>query len=96
MLDQRTSSELELGADGMPVQETKPSLLSIFGRKKKKANPQKPKLFMELSRNEQSKQGKTETAVRQHDGDTLSEKISAFKKTIYFHVKGNVFVMIER
>ncbi|ETW01051.1 hypothetical protein H310_06681, partial [Aphanomyces invadans] len=47
----------------------------------------KPKLFFQLSRAQQRKHGKSAPVLRQLEGDTLSDKLVTYRKTIRFHVK---------
>ncbi|OQR96920.1 hypothetical protein THRCLA_07115 [Thraustotheca clavata] len=58
-------------------------LLGMFSTKGAK---KKPKLFLELSKAQQRVQGKNSLVLRQLDGDTMSDKLSTYKKTIRFHI----------
>ncbi|RHZ10691.1 hypothetical protein DYB26_010513 [Aphanomyces astaci] len=48
-----------------------------------------PKLFFQLSRAQQRKLGKAAPVLRQLEGDTLSDKLVTYRKTIRFHVKAS-------
>lgn len=73
---------------GMPTTGaiTKRELLAL----KKKENLANKKL-MELSNRKQKKVGKTSRVLRQMDGDTLSQQISSYRRTILFHIHGSFF-----
>jgi hypothetical protein len=62
-------------------------------KKRKKAQKQKAKadeglskLFMELKWSEQRKLGQKAPVLRQVEGDSISQRIRLYRRTIFFHI----------
>ncbi|KAL4171545.1 hypothetical protein KRP22_009639 [Phytophthora ramorum] len=55
-------------------------------KQKKKADDDRPKLFMELKWSEQRKMGATTPVLRQGEGDSINQRIRLYRRTIFFHI----------
>ncbi|OQS01646.1 hypothetical protein ACHHYP_00541 [Achlya hypogyna] len=85
MLSKKERAEEDALIEQQLLTQGPKGLLGLFkpsATGKKKA----PKLFMELSRAQQRVQGKNAPVLRQLEGDTISDKLSTYKKTIRFHI----------
>ncbi|KAH7482370.1 hypothetical protein PRIC1_008133 [Phytophthora ramorum] len=60
-------------------------------KQKKKADDDRPKLFMELKWSEQRKMGATTPVLRQVEGDSINQRIRLYRRTIFFHIHGKKF-----
>lgn len=87
--DAADASDSTVELDAFLEKEEAATVASTTKKKKvKQLAEDEPKLFMELGWSAQQKIGTTAPVLRQAEGDSLKQRLRAYRRSIFFHIHG--------